>query len=93
MSWRGSAQRCAGLQDADAALGSWHDPLVATAQPTDTATALTVRGAVAQERVSRQTSGDCGNAGELRTRGEHRLVTTMSDSTVQNCLLSEPFRV
>src|ERR1700731_1881484 len=39
--------------------------LAATARPTGTATALNVRGAAAQERVSRQTSDNCGNAGEL----------------------------
>jgi hypothetical protein len=65
MAWRGFAQRFAGLHNADAALGSWRDSLVATARPADTATALTLRGAAAQERVSRQTSDNYGNAGEL----------------------------
>jgi hypothetical protein len=65
MAWRGFAQRFAGLHAADAALGSWRDSLVATAPLTATATALKVRGAVAQERVSRQTSDNYGNAGEL----------------------------
>jgi hypothetical protein len=37
----------------------------ATARPTDTPTALKVRGAAAQERVSRQTTDNCGNACEL----------------------------
>jgi hypothetical protein len=65
MSWRGFAQRFAGLHDADAALGPRRNSLAATARPTDTATALKVRGAAAQDRLSRQTSDHCGNAGEL----------------------------
>ena len=59
------AQRFAGLHDADVALGSRRHSLAATARPTDTAIALKVRGAAAQERVSRQTSDNCGNAAEL----------------------------
>jgi hypothetical protein len=65
MSWRGFAQRFAGLHDADAALGPRRNSVAATARPTDTATALKVRGAAAQDRVSRQTNDDCPNAGEL----------------------------
>jgi hypothetical protein len=91
MLWRAFAQRFAALNDADAALGPWRKSLAATARPTDTATVLKVRGAVAQERVSRQTRDDCGNAGEFENRGEHRPVTTMSDSTVQNCVCCQPF--
>ena len=58
MSWRGFAQRFAGLHDADAALGARRNSSAVTARPTDTATALKGRGAVAQERVSRQTNDD-----------------------------------
>jgi hypothetical protein len=65
MSWRGFAQRFAGLHDADAGLGPRRNSLTATARPTATATALTVPGAAARERVSLQTSDDCPNAGEL----------------------------
>jgi hypothetical protein len=92
MTWRGFAQRFAGLHDADAALGPRRNSLAATARPTDTATALKVRGAAAQERVSRQPAMIAATRASSRTRGEHRLVTTMSDSTLQDCLLSTILR-
>ena len=83
MSSRGFAQRFAGLQGADAALGVWRNSLAATPRPTDTATVRKVRGVVAQERVSRLPGDHLRQRGaRSRTRAELRPVTTMSGGLI-----------